>query len=271
MKKKILSEEEKNNRKLSKLERFYDYAKGDVELTGIPQDDVHNLVMRCVSIQNEINDVNDSIKIDDYEKVREFTEIDKTTYLEFVRICALKNNDKLHEKAITKFEKDFENRLLNTNLRYSFLNSYMSNDDDIKITDKKNEEFVQFNDYISEDFNKVIEESTKKREYINLTLRLQYSMYQKAAMYITKLELKPKEFKELVDFEVYKNGCYPTPSTPAKLWTIFDKYARALKLMTAYKFTQQDSLNEEFGLNVNMVQPKTKHHPWMDNTEKEID
>lgn len=268
-KKKSLTPEEKRNKKVLRLARYYENAKSTVNLTGNVSEDVHNLVMKCVDIQKEINNVNDTIKTEDYELAKQFTDIDKQTYLEFVRICALKNNDKLHEKAIRKFELDFENRLLNTNLRYSFLNSYMSNNDDIKITDKENEEFKQFNDYISDDFNKVIESSTKKREYINLKLKLQYSIYKKAAMYITQLTLKPSEFKELVDYETYKNGGYPQLSSPSKIWSLFDKYARALRLMETYKFNQHESLNKEFGLNVSLTTPHPVHHSWMDYTDNE--
>lgn len=265
MSKKQLTEQEKNERKLKNLAKFYDYASSELNLTGDEVEDVHNLVMKCVDIQHEICSNSDSIKIDDYEKVKELTEIDKQTYLEFVRICALKNNDKLHEKAIKKFESDFENRLLNTNLRYSFLNSFMGGDD-IKITDNSKEQFEKFEDYISEKFNTIIEDSTKKREYINLVLRREYSKYQKAAMYISKLELTPADFKELVDYEVYKNGCYPSPTSPSKVWAIFNKYSKALRLMKKYNFNQHENLNKEFGLNVELITQHPVEHPWMNNS-----
>lgn len=271
-KKSNLTQEEKNQRKLQNLSKYYELAKGEgiVELTGDPIDDVHNLVMRCVDIQHEICGISDSIKYDDYEKVQEFTGIDKGTYLEFVRICALKNNDKLHDKAIKRFEADFEKKLLNTNLRYSFLNSYMNNDDEIKITDSSNEEFTKFEDYVSEEFNKIIEESTKKRERINLVLRRQYKMYQNAAIYISKLDLTNSDFKELVDYEVYKQGGYPSPTSPSKVWALFNKYARSLRLMQTYKFMQFDNLNNEFGIDVKLGVPHPQQHPWM-REEKEID
>ena len=244
MSKKLLTEQEKNERKLKNLAKFYNYASSELNLTGDEVEDVHKLVMKCVDIQHEICSNSDSIKIDDYEKVKELTEIDKQTYLEFVRICALKNNDKLHEKAIKRFESDFENRLLNTNLRYSFLNSFMGGDD-IKITDTSKEQFEKFEDYISEKFNNIIEESTKKREYINLVLRREYSKYQKAA---------------------YKNGCYPSPTSPSKVWTIFSKYSNALRLMKKYNFNQHENLNKEFGLNVELTIQHPVEHPWMNNS-----
>ena len=44
--------------------------------------------------------------------------------------------NELKEKAIAKFESDFENRLFISNLRHSFLESYMSGYD-LKITDRE--------------------------------------------------------------------------------------------------------------------------------------
>ena len=76
-----------------------------------------------------------------------------------------------------------------------------------------------------------------------------------------------------IDWEHYKEGGYPTPTTPAKLWSIFDKYNNAIRLMEKYEFTQQKDLNKEFGLNVELGNPSPIKHPWMltEPEEPEID
>lgn len=265
MARKNLTEKEKKEKKLEKLSFKYSMVDGELHISGNPiNEQIHTLVNACLDIQKEICQMSDSIKIDDLLKVQDITDIDKKTYLDFVNITALKNNDKLKEKAIAKFENDFSNRLVIANLRHSFLESYMSGND-LKITDQDNYEYKPFEDYKSEEFEKIMEDSAKKREYINKTLYGRYKLYAAAAEYITKLDLSYSKFKNLVDWEYYKEGGYPTPTSPAKLWSIFNHYAQALNLMTKYEFTQQDSLNKEFGLDVKLVKPHPVKHPWMEN------
>ncbi len=271
MAKKQLTVKEKKERKLQKLMKVYDNVNDELHISGKSvNEQIHILVNRCLALQLEICQTSDSIKIDDLLKVQDITDIDKKTYLDFVNICALKSNDKLKEKAIAKFESDFESRLFISNLRHSFLESYMSGYD-LKITDESNQEYKPFADYKSEEFEHIMEDSAKKREYINKVLYGQYKKYAKAAEYITKLELNYGNFKQLVDWEYYKNGGYPTPSTPAKLWSIFNRYNEAIRLMTKYEFTQQNDLNKEFGLDIKLNTPVPVKHPWMINEEPEID
>ena len=144
---------------------------------------------------------------------------------------------------------------------------------DLKITDEGNQEYKPFVDYKSEEFEKIMEDSAKTRMYINDVLYKEYKKYAAAEEYITKLELNYGDFKNLVDWEHYKEGGYPTPTTPAKLWSIFNKYAHAMNLMSKYEFVQQNDLNKEFGLDVKLMTPQPVKHPWMaaDVEEPEID
>ena len=273
MAKKQLTAEEKKEKRLQKLAIIYGQVDDELHISGKPiNEQVHILVDKCNELQGQICQYADSIKIDDLTKVQDITDIDKKTYLDFVNICALKNKDKLKEKAIAKFEGDFENRLFISNLRHSFLESYMSGYD-LKITDEDNQEYKPYSDYKSEEFERIMEDSAKTRMFINDVLYKQYKKYAAAAEYITKLELNYGDFKKLVDWEHYKEGGYPTPTTPAKLWSIFDKYNNAIRLMEKYEFTQQKDLNKEFGLNVELGKPSPVKHPWMlaESEELEID
>ena len=261
-------DEEKKEKRLQKLAIIYGQVDDELHISGKPiNEQVHMLVDKCNELQGQICQYADSIKIDDLAKVQDITDIDKKTYLDFVNICALKNKDKLKEKAIAKFEGDFENRLFISNLRHSFLESYMSGYD-LKITDEDNQEYKPYSDYKSEEFERIMEDSAKTRMFINDELYKQYKKYAAAAEYINY-----GDFKKLVDWEHYKEGGYPTPTTPAKLWSIFDKYNNAIRLMEKYEFTQQKDLNKEFGLNVELGKPSPVKHPWMlaESEEPEID
>lgn len=263
-KKKNLTPEEEQQIKLEKLKKIYDDVAEELNLNEDMSinEQVHVIVNKCDDLMNEICSTSDSIKIYDLEKVQELTPIDKKTYLDFVSICALKNNDKLKEKAIGKFEEDFAKRLFITNLRHSFLESYM-NGDELKITDEDNEEYAPFTDYKSDEFDEIMQESAKKREYLNLVLWKQYKRYAKAAEYITNLELQYKDFKNLVDWQHYANGGYPSPNSPSKIWAIFEKFNYAYRLLDKYEYHSiNKEHNEEFGLSLELKEPQPKEHPW---------
>ena len=265
-KKKNLTPEEAREVKLRKLKKAYDYADEELKLEEkyvTVTEKVHALIDMCDELMNKICEMSDDIKINDLERVQELTPIDKKTYLDFVAICSRRNNDTLKDKAIDKFAEDFAKRLLITNLRHSFLESYM-NGEDLKITDEDNEEFKPFTDYKSDEFDKIMNESANKREYINTILWHQYKTYAKAAEYITNLELNYKDFKNLVDWQHYKNGGYPSPTSPSKIWSIFDKFNYAHRVLTKWGYDNTaDELKTEFGLIIEETEPNPVEHPWM--------
>jgi len=271
-KKKNLTPEEEKQLKLNSLKKHYDAANEQLGLEGHDViDQVHMLIDAANELQSEICSMSDDIKINDLAKVQELTPIDKKTYLDFVNICSLKNNDKLQEKAIGKFEEDFAHRLFITNLRHTFLESYM-NGDELKITDEENEEYKPFTDYESDEFLKIMEDSAKKREYLNLVLWKQYKSIAKAAEYITDLELNYKDFKNLSDWQYYKDGGYPSPTSPSKIWAIFNKWAYAYRLLSKYDYKKTINDHEyEFGINCTLGTTHEVEHPWQVEKEKEID
>lgn len=260
MKKKLTKEE----RKLKRLARDYESIKTELKLDGLSElEKVHKLVYAASTIQGEICQCSDYIKKDKLDEVKEITQIDKTTWLDFVRIGALKDVSGLQEKAIDKFSEDFEKRLIITNLRKTFLDSYMANEE-LKITDEDNSNYVPFDTYKSTEFATIMEDAVQKRIYINTVLRPRYKIVSNAAQYVTGLNLSAKTFKELVDWEHYKEGGYPSPSSPSKIWRIFDQYNHCLRLMTTYKFdTEVNALHNEFGIKTDMNTPTPVDHPWM--------
>ena len=81
------TKEEDNSKKLRKLKKYYIAADEELHLSEHDVvEQVHMLVDICDQIQGEICRMSDDIKIDDLSKVQELTPIDKTTYLEFVKI-----------------------------------------------------------------------------------------------------------------------------------------------------------------------------------------
>lgn len=269
-KKKNLTPVEEKQIKLQKLKKVYDIINEELSLDvhdSIEQ--VHMLVDAGDKVLNEICIISDDIKLNDLCKAQELTPLDKKTYLDFVRICSLKNNDSLKDKAISKFEEDFSQKLFITNLRHSFLESFMSGYD-LKITNEDNEEYKPFSDYKSDEFNAIMQDSAKKQEYINLVLKRKFKQLSKAAEYITQCELTPKDFKNLVDWQHYKDGCYPTPTSPSKIWSVFDKFNYAHRTLTKWGYNDvSNNLKHEFGLDVNETESHPVDHPWQQKKEKD--
>lgn len=269
-KKKNLTPEEEKQIKLQKLKKVYDIINEELSLDvhdSIEQ--VHMLVDAGDKVLDEICTISDDIKLNDLCKAQALTPLDKKTYLDFVRICSLKNNDSLKDKAISKFEEDFSQKLFITNLRHSFLESFMSGYD-LKITNEDNEEYKPFSDYKSDEFNAIMQDSAKKQEYINLVLRRKFKQLSKAAEYITQCELTPKDFKNLVDWQHYKDGCYPTPTSPSKIWSVFDKFNYAHRTLTKWGYNDvSNNLKHEFGLDVNEIESHPVDHPWQQEKEKD--
>ena len=263
-KKKNLTPEEEKQVKLERLKKVYYLVDEELDLKNhdvLTQ--VHMLVDAADELMCEICSMSDDIKINDFEKAKELTPLDKKTYLDFVNICALKNNDSLKEKAVGKFEEDFAHRLFITNIRHAFLESYM-NGDELKITDEGNEEYKPFTDYKSDDFEAIMQDSAKKREYLNTVLWRKYKQLAKAAEYATKCELEYKDFKNLVDWQHYKDGGYPSPTSPSKVWSIFNRFNYTHRTLTKWGYDDTaNKLKNEFGLNVGETEPHPVEHPWM--------
>lgn len=268
--KKELTPEEKHRRKMRKLSKYYYDVNEELQLDGLSiPEQIHKLVDAADFVQSQICEASDKIKRDDYDRVSEITQIDKQTYMDFVRIASLKSVDKLKEKAINKFEVDFENRLLQTNLRKTFLDTYISGED-LKITDDDNREFEQFEGYLSDEFSNILEDSAQTRVMINLVLRQRYKTLSNAAIYCTDGKLTAAQFKMLVDFQHYKDGCYPTETSPSKIWDIYRKFNEAFKLLNKYEYTSvNDEHCYEFGLGVTEMPEHPKDHPWLSPIENE--
>ncbi len=252
-----------------KLKKFYEKFNEELKLEGLTiNEQIHKLIDAANDTHKLVDEQLKEIKEVDYVKALELTPIDKPTYLEFVRICSLKNNDKLHDKAIEKFAEDFEQRLFTTNIRHSFLESYM-NGDELKITDEDDQEYKPCTDYKSEEFEQIMNDSATKREYVNLVLNRRIKQLGKAAEYITDGALQFKDFKKLADFEYYKEGGIPKEDSPSKIWKIFQTFNDAYRLMNKYGYIQEThDLKYEFGLDITTKEPNYVEHPWEISQDK---
>lgn len=262
MKEDLTVEDQKKQKRMKKCKKSYDALSEELTLIGDVNHDIHKLIEAGQAVQCEICKNADTIKIDDYEEANKLSPIDAQTYTAFVSIAAQKMNGKLTDKAFEKFENDFNNRLFIANARHTFLNTYMS-DEDLKLADDDDNKFEPFDEHDANEFQQILEHSAQTRIYINEVLYGRMKQLAEAAEYITNGEIGYKQFKMLNDFEYYKDGGYPTPSTPAKLWSIFNRFNEAYRLMEKYDFKQYIDLSHEFGVDVELHEQHPVTHPWM--------
>lgn len=261
-----LSKSEKSERRLKKLESVWETVSKELSLNENDsiKKNVHKLVEEASNVQKDICNYSDSIKYDNFDKANEIVPVDKPTYLAFVDLTAKKMNDKVTEKTLDKFTEDFEKKVFNVNFRNSFMNSYLEGDN-LKIADADDVKIEDIKTHKCEEFEQLMEDSAKKRLYINEVLRPKYKSLAEAAEYITSGDLTFPKFKQIVDFEHYDEGGYPHPNSPAKLWDIYRKFNEAYRLMNDYEFSQIGSLNKEFGLGIQLGKENPEIHPWMEN------
>lgn len=260
----------KEAKRLKKLAITYKMYAEKIGLTGNTIDDIHTLVKLACECQGEICKSADSIKEDDFTAVSEIIPIEKSTYMKFVKIAAMKIDGKLTDNRIEKLKESFASEMYNMNLKNAFLNSYVK-DEKLKIVDSNNIDITNLESEENSKFEEILEHSAQTRIYIDSTLNKRYKIYAELAEYITEGKMARKEFKQITDFEYYKNGCYPTPTTPAKLWSVFNRFNESFRSMFKYKFDQISKLQKEFGLNITLGEANYVAHPWNNSSEDDND
>lgn len=260
-KRKELSPEEKHQKTMEKYSPIYTKIYEELKFEGLTTVEmIHKLVDNACELQHEICRLADSIKIDGLDEAKQILTIDKGTWNEFVSITAKKMYGKYSEKAVEKFEQKVEDSRYKSNLHQAFLDSYLS-DEDIKIVDESEHSSYDYKDISEDDFGKLLEKHAKTRDYINNVLYSRYDELKKAAYFITDGQLQLKDFKDLVDWEVYKES--EDPKYKDKAWLIYKPFARMFRIMT--EFCYEDHLNDlayEFGINGVLGTPHEVTKSW---------
>lgn len=253
MAKKKLSKEQKLREKCA---ASYDAVMQMVGINPIDDDvpaQVRKLVFAANDILTEICQNADKIKIDLFEEVKEIVPIDVTRWKEFVDLSARTTNGTISDDTLQKYEDKFQESQYIINLRASFIKSYVQDGTEAKLPDKDTTERPEVDmTYSNPDFEKLLIDATRVRIYLNQVLWPAFNQMREAAMHITDMKLQPWEFKDLVDWEHYKRGGYPNENSKPKLWSIFNRFDYALRLMEKYGFTQQNKLLKKFGLEVEL-------------------
>jgi hypothetical protein len=258
---KKLTPEEKRQKKLEQCSQVWSVIKEELKISDDLSDveKIHKLVYAANDLQSLICTEADKINIEGFEKAEEMLTIDKSTWSEFVKTVAKKLYGNLSEKALEKLNNGLEKKRYLSNLRQSFYDSYLA-DETLKIVDEAGKSDSSFDEVEDTEFAEHIEECAKIRDYINNVLYKQYNALADAAFFVSNGKLERKDFKDLVDWEHYKDS--EDPKFPSRSWPIYQKFDRMVRLMTEWEFDQLKDLNHEFGINPQLGTPHPVTHPW---------
>lgn len=247
----------KLERKLQKSKEIYDLVSSEHGLNGTVNEQISQIIDLCCDIQCEICNNSDKIKIDNFDKAMELIHIDKATWLEFVNISAKKYYGRLNDKAVDKYEETCNSKRHIVNLKQSFYDSYLT-DNVLRVVDENNKQTYNFDNEENIEFQTLMENSAKIRDYINNSLYKRYKTFYQCVYYLTEGEMKYGEFKDLVDWRYYENS--GNEKYPDRAKKIFERFNRMIRLYNKYSNekhnTQLSNMCKEFGINYSLSTPQ---------------
>lgn len=253
----------KEERKLKRSKEIYERIKDEIGLNGSINEQIGQLIQEACKLQLEINEKNNSITESGYERALELIKIDKPTWNEFVNLTAKKYYGRLNENQVNKYEETCISKRHIINLKQSFFDSYLS-DNPLKVVDEYDNQSYNFDNEENKEFSDLLEDNAKIKDFIVSTLNNRFKDLYKCAFYLTEGELKESEFRELVQFECYKDS--DDEKHPDKLWKLFERFNKMARLLNKYNneniSDHLGSMCKEFGLSYSLSSEQLKVHPW---------
>ena len=261
----------KEERRLKRSKEIYERVKDELGLNGDRNEQIGQLIQEACKVQLEINEKNNTITESGYEKALELIKIDKPTWNEFVNLTAKKYYGRLNEKQVDKYEETCNSKRHIINLKQSFFDSYLS-DNPLKVVDEYDKQSYNFDNEENKEFSNLLEDNAKIKDFIVSTLNNRFRDLHKCAFYLSEGELKESEFRELVQFECYKDS--DDEKHPDKLWKLFERFNKMARLMNKYNneniSEHMGNMCKEFGIFYSLHTEQPKMHPWqMKNDEEE--
>lgn len=247
----------KEERALKRAETIYEECKEQFNLHGDNDEQISQLIDMCCDIQCEICSKSDEIKINNFDKAEELIRIDKPTWMEFVNMTAKKYYGRLNDKAVDKYEEMCDNKRYIANLKQSFYDTYLT-DNTLKVIDENESASYDFDNEENREFQTLMEDSAKIRDYINNSLYKRYKSIYMCAFYLSEGALKYADFKDLVDWRYYENST--DEKYPDRAKKIFEKFDRFIRLTNKYSgergAAQLGELCSEYGLTYDLHTPQ---------------
>lgn len=227
----------------------------------LEKEQVRKIVFAADSILKEICENADHIKIDLLSDAQEFAPVERRQWVEFVQLATELTKNAISVDKISKMNEQFEQSVFIVGLRKSFIDTYVNNESgtDVELPIKEQEIPIPNlpEKESNPEFEKILHNAVQVRVYINTVLWPAFKQFAEACEHITEGKIDYHTFRDLVDWEHYKNGGYPSENSKPKLWSIINKFNYASRLMFEYEFPQIRELYAQFGINAKF----SEEHP----------
>lgn len=245
---------------MSKKKSYKDYKESYIDIVREYNIDtrlnykkqVREFILIANSIQSDICNLSDSIKIGNYEKVQNKLGISKNAWKDVVSYSARKESmkQKTREKYIEHTREQIKSEM------YKQMHLDKALDIRPEILVPKGNVDCSVDTINNPEYESILNDSVKTRSFINNVLYPKYKKLAEAAEYISEGDITYDRFKTMVDYEHYLGG-YPSPNSPGKLEAVICKFLEAYYLMKKYQSPLFDSeFDRCLGLYHNMFELK---------------
>jgi len=212
---------------------------------------VHQIILYADDLQSTICQKADYIKIDAFADIKErWPElgIPKNVWLELVHLRRLQRHTSLSDDFIAKIAMSFEGAKNVTAFRSAMLDAIKNNDLEISVPTADTTKQLEFEatEQLDEDFVTLLDECADLRHELDSVLWQKMRVAGNAFCYLTKEPYGT--FKELLDLWHYRNGGWPKPTTPPRIWGTIFRFIHQYDLLDQYGFDMAKSWCGRLGL-----------------------
>lgn len=271
--------------KKNKAEKWRSYEEDfkavckDYNLMGLTKDETtKRMIEICDDLQGQICNESDEIKISglaransilnkNVQSEEETVEMTKGNWNEMVALGARSKTAKT-QKLIEKIDSGIAAKNA-TNDMIGSLRTNIENGNDADISLPEKLEFGVQKTVQNDELSEVYKECVEKREYINKTLYKEYYRVSRAFQFLHEGQLNADDFKMLVDDVHYKDGGYPSETTPPRTWSKINssyKLIRAMIIAGKEEYIRK-YMKDNFGMEVT-VMPSLERYEWTQKDEE---
>jgi hypothetical protein len=240
----------KQNIELQRLQ--YEGVALELGLAGLTTNEqVRAIILAADDVQSEICKQADTIKIDNYQVIKDAypdLPITQGMFIELVNLRTMQLYADLSDKVKDKIMASYVGQKTFAATRQAIIDS-MTTKGSIQIPDIEEEPSIEFETTdADEDFIEMLNECAGIRQTIDTVLWPKLHGYGDAFCYLTGED--PRTFKTLLDMWHYRNGGWPKPTTPPRFWSIINGFVRTYDTLSKYGFEMGDAWCKRFGLKV---------------------